>query len=280
MTALEVELPNGAARKVILRRPGAAALAQNPRAAEEEFEILSCTHTLGLAVPEPLFFDPSGQIFSAPYLVIEYIEGKTEFAPADPNRAARQAAEQLARIHRADVSHLDRSLLPAYPKGLVETVLNPPARMNESMAENRIRDILRAAWPIPQPNAPALLHGDYWPGNLLWQGEQLSAVIDWEDAALGDPLADLAISRLDLLYIFGLEAMATFTGQYLARNPIDSTYLPAWDLCAALRLVRLGGTNLAEWASFFHPYGRTDITEVTILEQYRFFVEQAMEKLR
>ena len=32
-----------------------------------------------------------------------------------------------------------------------------------------------------------LLHGDYWPGNVLWQQGRLAAVLDWEDAALGGP---------------------------------------------------------------------------------------------
>jgi aminoglycoside phosphotransferase (APT) family kinase protein len=36
----------------------------------------------------------------------------------------------------------------------------------------------------------SLLHGDYWPDNTLWRDGRLVCVIDWEDAALGDPLAD------------------------------------------------------------------------------------------
>ena len=109
------------------------------------------------------------------------------------------------------------------------------------------------AWPFSQINAPVLLHGDYWPGNILWRDEQLAAVIDWEDARLGDPLIDLAISRLDLLWIFGSEAMNSFTQDYLTGMAIDTRDLPYWDLCAALRLVRLAGANLAEWAAVLYP---------------------------
>ena len=58
----------------------------------------------------------------------------------------------------------------------------------------RIRDMLASAWPFPRPNPPALLHGDYWPGNILWKDGRLAAVIDWEDACLGDPLVDLAMA--------------------------------------------------------------------------------------
>jgi aminoglycoside phosphotransferase (APT) family kinase protein len=37
-----------------------------------------------------------------------------------------------------------------------------------------------------------LLHGDFWPGNALWRDGALVAILDWEDAAIGDPLADVA----------------------------------------------------------------------------------------
>ncbi|MSP13031.1 MAG: aminoglycoside phosphotransferase family protein [Chloroflexi bacterium] len=149
-----------------------------------------------------------------------------------------------------------------------------------SLDEERIRDTLVSAWQLPQRNASVLLHGDFWPGNILWQGDKLVAVIDWEDASLEDPLTDLAISRLDILWIFGIDAMNSFTYHYKSMMAIGYTNLPYWDLCAALRLVRLAGANLAAWAAFFPPFGRHDITEQTIREHYRFFISQAFEELR
>jgi aminoglycoside phosphotransferase (APT) family kinase protein len=124
-----------------------------------------------------------------------------------------------------------------------------------------------------------LLHGDFWPGNVLWREDKLVAVIDWEDAKLGDPLTDLAISRLDIACIYGIDAVRSFTEHYRSVMAIDFTDLPYWDLCAALRFIRLAGPNLAEWAAFYLPYGRHDITERTIREQYRSFVEQALAGL-
>jgi aminoglycoside phosphotransferase (APT) family kinase protein len=47
-----------------------------------------------------------------------------------------------------------------------------------------------------QANAPAndvtaLVHGDFKAGNVLLDGDDISAVLDWETAHLGDPLEDL-----------------------------------------------------------------------------------------
>ena len=36
-----------------------------------------------------------------------------------------------------------------------------------------------------------------------WCHNRIVAVIDWEDAALGDPLADVANARLEVLMHFG-----------------------------------------------------------------------------
>ena len=51
-------------------------------------------------------------------------------------------------------------------------------------------------------------------------------MIDWEDAAIGDPLADLANARLEILWAYGWDAMTTFTARYLARCSVDVTALP------------------------------------------------------
>ena len=270
MIALELLEPDGAARKLILRRPGAAA---------QEFAVLRATRALGLAVPAPLALDSSGQLFPTPYLVIEYIEGEPDFAPADRQSFARQFAAQLAAIHRAGGSGADLSFLPAQPPDLDSCCggsLTPPGDFWEA---GPIHAVLARAWPFLRRNSHTLLHGDYWPGNVLWRAGRLAAVIDWEDAVQGDPLFDLATSRLDLLWILGLDIMEAFTRHYLSEIKVDTTALPLWDLVGALRLARLIGTDLDAWAAFFHPYGRFDITPQSILAAYRLFTQAALRSL-
>ena len=53
------------------------------------------------------------------------------------------------------------------------------------------------------PERRALVHGDYWPGNLLWRRGRLIGVIDWEQPRLGDPTKDVATCRGDLNILFG-----------------------------------------------------------------------------
>ena len=45
--------------------------------------------------------------------------------------------------------------------------------------------------PAPLSGPPALVHGDTKLSNLMWQDGRISAVLDWEMALNGEPLADL-----------------------------------------------------------------------------------------
>ena len=268
VTALETLRPNGHTQKMIVRRHSEVDLTHNPQIAADEFKLLHLVHSVGVAAPKPYYLDQSGEIFSTPYLVIEYIEGKPEFAPPHVPDLLLQLATHLSRIHQVDCSNLDVSFLPQPEKIYAETLRERPTRVDESLDEGHIRDALGAVWPLPQRNTSVLLHGDFWPGNILWKDGQLVAIIDWEDAGLGDPLADVANSRLEILWAFGIEAMQHFTQQYQSITPIDFTNLPYWDLCAALRRV----AQIAQW-------GLDDTTERTMRERHRWFVTQAFEKL-
>jgi aminoglycoside phosphotransferase (APT) family kinase protein len=52
---------------------------------------------------------------------------------------------------------------------------------------------------IPANTArPSLLHGDFGPHNCLWEAERLTAVLDWEGSAFGDPAFDLGYARASI----------------------------------------------------------------------------------
>src|SRR5437867_4078487 len=103
------------------------------------------------------------------------------------------------------------------------------------------------AWPrqrrITSINPARSSPRPIWSCNTLWRDGQLVGIIDWEDAAFGDPLADVANGRLEILWAFGIEAMQRFTQQYQFLSSIDFTNLPYWDLCAALR----AASKLGRW---------------------------------
>lgn len=54
-----------------------------------------------------------------------------------------------------------------------------------------VRTKLVDGQPI-SPNPPVIMHGDYRLSNVLVDGGQLTAVLDWELCTVGDPMVDLA----------------------------------------------------------------------------------------
>jgi aminoglycoside phosphotransferase (APT) family kinase protein len=106
-----------------------------------------------------------------------------------------------------------------------------------------LADVLRQIHRVEPPpflrGSGVLLHGDFWPGNTLWRGSRVVAVLDWEDATLGDPLADVGNARLELLWSHGDDAKEEFTRAY---GDVDRAELAHWDLQADARLTPLLGT--------------------------------------
>jgi aminoglycoside phosphotransferase (APT) family kinase protein len=269
VTAIEIERPDGRTKKMIIRQHGAVDLKRNPHIAADEFKLLQILKSVGSPTPTPYYFDESGQIFSTPYIIIEFIEGQTQFTPSNLTDFILQLAINLIKIHSIDCSKLDLAFLPKQDEIVAEKLGKRPDNLDESLDEGLIRNTLESFMPLHLRNIEVVLHGDFWPGNVLWEEGQLVAVIDWEDAALGDPLADFANCRLEILWAFGIEAMNDFTHQYKSRMPtIDFSNLPHWDLYAALRLA----SNISEW-------GLDESTEKRMRERYKWFISQAFEKL-
>jgi aminoglycoside phosphotransferase (APT) family kinase protein len=268
VTALEIERSDGSIQRWVVRQHGEADRRHKPQIAADEFRLLSILHSAGIAVPAPYHVDLSCAFFDTPVIVMEYVDGAPQFAPADLENAIRQLAGQLVAIHRLTPAKWDLSFLRDHTSSVTQKLRQRPAQLDDSLQEGRIRDALEAIWMPRLRNTPALLHGDYWIGNVLWKDERIAAVIDWEDAAVGDPLADVANTRLEILWAFGVDAMHRFTRHYQAQTSIDFTDLPYWDLCAALR----PASKLAEWAG-------SAAREKVMREGHRLFVAQAFEQL-
>ena len=209
--------------KLVLLTHSQADRARNPAIARQEFQLLKTLATSKLPVAEPLALAADHE---PPFLITTFLSGAPRIHPQDPPAYCRQLAETLKAIHTVESR-------PSFLPRLLDIL---PADIDRR-ADQTIRDPMRAALPALCLNAPVLLHGDFWLGNLLWEGDQLTGILDWEDAMLGDPLADLGKSRLEMLWALGERAMNRYTAGYLALNPApDPGALPFWDLWGAARL--------------------------------------------
>lgn len=260
--ALEIASEAGLER-VVLRRHGAATWKQlGPDVTQHEFELLVALSGAGLSVPKPRLLDTSSVVLPSPFFVMNLVDGTTDIARVSLESVLRQMAGFLAGLHALDASTLR---LPALP--LREDPVQGALEYVPSSAEFAgLRDAV-ASYQV-NPKRPSLLHGDFWPGNILWANAQLVAVIDWEDAAFGPAASDVACCRAELNAMFDEMAARRFTDYYLAVSADGLADLPLWD-------IYVGSAALAT----LHHWGLPSEVEALRRQRTSTFVARAAEAL-
>ncbi len=191
--------------------------------AKLEFDLLSAVCQFGIPAPRPVSVDTSGEIIPEPYLLIEFISGSTQVEGVALPQVLHEMAQQLRRIHRP--------VPDTFPVLPGRTEAFPDAY--EWLKDERWVDLVALVQTIETSfsGEPVLLHGDYWPENIMWQDDRIVAVLDWEDAATGDPLSDLACCCLELSYLHGEEVTEQFLAAYGAE--IDRVRFSLWQIHVA-----------------------------------------------
>lgn len=165
--------------------------------------------------PELLWFDDGAENpFERPLLVMRRVPGTVPVgwhSVPEPQREilASQAVDVLAALHAVDWSSLAVLVSPERP---APTTLEWYSRHLERFAPLPL--VLQAGlWWLRrhEPGAErgvALVHGDFRMGNLAVQADRITGVLDWEMAAPGDPLADLAWCFIPVWELPGVDESA------------------------------------------------------------------------
>lgn len=192
-----------------------------------EFTLLNALYKAGLQVPEPVLWDDSAQVLSQPFLVTTMMSGTDEVQAEPKIHHIDTMAIELARIHTLSTKGLPD--LPERRDPLPELLdYVPPDPKWQPLLQ-----YLAGLDDTGYSGEDCLLHGDFWPGNLLWQSGKISAILDWEDAAIGDPLSDVACTCLELRYLYGQKGMTRFADQYAQHLTIDRKRLALWQIYVA-----------------------------------------------
>jgi aminoglycoside phosphotransferase len=170
------------------------------RSANERL-LLECARASGVPVPGVLYADDGPPAI----LVCEYVDG-AELTGDSPDAAWTSAGRVLRRLHAmhpvpglgamAEPGDSPRAMLVT--KAVAEAAAAAQARLLTPSQAGRIRVMLVTAFSRADPGEPLVLHGDCQPGHfLLTPGNEVAAVLDFGDAAVGDPVWDLAVLTLD-----------------------------------------------------------------------------------
>jgi len=195
---------DGAGHRWILRRPPLGKLLASAHDVAREFRIL--TGLQGTEVPIPtvhgLCVDP--EVTDAPIMLMDFVDGRVldslavveQVAPDTRRAIGTSLATTLGQVHAVDLE----------ASGLVDLASHKPyadrqlRRWHRQWEQSRTRDLplvddlaKRLSANVPEQRELSLVHGDFHLMNVITDPAHgnVMAVLDWELATLGDPLADL-----------------------------------------------------------------------------------------
>ena len=207
----------------------------------------------GAPVPRILVADNSPAALGNPFLICNEISGETivrrihrqlDNADGAAGRAGllSQCAQALAAIHRADIGRVQDPSLTSEDQ-LVEWRERLDVMGDTTATFEWVFRWLSARRPPPAP--AVLVHGDFRMGNLIVDGSDLAAVLDWELVHVGAAYEDLAwfcirawrFGAPASLGAGGLGSIEDFLGAYqeASGTTVDRVAFNWWLVLATLR---------------------------------------------
>jgi aminoglycoside phosphotransferase (APT) family kinase protein len=216
--------------------------------AAREFKTFELLARHGVPAPRPLLLDESGELLELPGFVMEFVPGEQMYEPADPVVWTRAMAVTLAKIHSIPCDDETQKFLldaDAEVSWFIRSE-SPPEYMQKHPNGVQVWEAVRELFPKRAGVQPGLVHVDYWPGNILWQGNEIVAVLDWEEASYGDTAYDVAYGLLNIVMSRYDQAADEFLRVYEAEMGRPTANLGLWQLAASVRLMHGWGDEIYE----------------------------------
>ncbi len=207
---LTYELRDAAGRELVIRRPPQGELLPKAHDMWREYRIIDGLWPTPVPVAEPIAFCDDRAVAETHFYVMGKVDGAalysgTEVAAWLAESARRRAGEAfidvLAELHSIDPADVGLADL-GRPDGYVARQLKTwygswtasiPFAEHDDERVHELHAMLVDR--IPDQGPGRVVHGDYGPHNCLFsRSGEVNAVLDWEIATLGDPLADFAYS--------------------------------------------------------------------------------------
>lgn len=248
-------------RRVVVRRPPAGPILPTAHDVVREARIVGALATTTVPVAAVLAVSDDPSLIGAPFAVYDLVDGHAVVDRATAERAAlevRRAAggsfvTALAALHAVDVGSIGLGEL-ARPGNYVERQLSRWSRQWESSGGDHpvIASVHRRLFErTPVQQAVSLVHADPKLDNCLLASDgSVRAIVDWELATVGDPLADLGAM---LAYwaqpddetvalqdpptrVPGFATRAELVAAYAARSTLDLADVPVYVAFALWRI--------------------------------------------
>ncbi len=186
---------------LIARRDPDGGLIETDRGAE--FAVLQALEGTRVPAPRARWLDADGAALGKPSLVMVRLPGTCDYYVINGDRPetervdlARRFCELLATVHQTDwrSAGFDGFLSDPGPNAAAHELAHWNAVLERDRLESYPELALAARWlgknPPTSPRT-VLVHADFKAGNILLDDDEITGLLDWELAHLGDPHEDL-----------------------------------------------------------------------------------------
>lgn len=191
----------------IVRRPPLGKVPDTAHDMGREYRVMSALAGSVVPVPEMIAVCHTDDVLGSPFYVMAEVDGivyreptqVAELTTGQRLRLGNCLVDTLADLHEVDVREVGLETL-GRPVGYLQRQLRRWTSQFEAAKVREQSDIVGLgqllARSCPQSGVVALVHGDYRIDNVMTDRHDpgtITAVLDWEMATLGDPLADLGL---------------------------------------------------------------------------------------
>ncbi len=221
-----------------LRRPPLGHVLPTAHDMAREYRVISALAATTVPVPRTVALCDDHAVLGASFYLMSYVDGlvldKPDAVRALERAAARRVGESLidtlVELHRVVPQQVGLEDF-GRPANFLQRQVN---RWHKQWRASETRPVAELAAVVerllarlPEPSAPAIVHGDYRLTNVIFDRDlaAIAAVVDWEMATIGDPLADVG-----LLVVY--HRLAEQSDLVMPRMPPADGFLSAVELAA------------------------------------------------
>ena len=207
---LTYEITDATGREMVIRRPPQGELLPKAHDMWREYRIIKGLWPTAVPVAEPIAYCDDRAVAETHFYVMGKAQGRALYTGTttaewldEPTRrhAGEVFVDTLAALHSLDPADVGLAELGRPDQYVARqlktwygswTVSSPIAELDDPRM-HELHDFL--VENIPEQGPGRVVHGDFGPHNSLFSAAgDITAVLDWELATLGDPLADFAYS--------------------------------------------------------------------------------------
>jgi aminoglycoside phosphotransferase (APT) family kinase protein len=241
-----------ATRKFVLRKQPPGKLLPSAHQVDREYRIMKALVETDVPVPNVRALCMDTSVIGVTFYVMDFVEGRVfedaqlaGFTPAQRAAVYDDLNATLAKLHKVDFAAIGLGDF-GRPGNYFERQIGRwikqyrGAQTEDIPAMERLIDYLPAH--IPNDDAVTIAHGDYRLQNTMVHPTEprLVAVLDWELATLGNPLADVAYNGL-------LWEFESGTWGWLKGADLKALGIPTQHEFVASYLRRVGRERVEDW---------------------------------